>query len=144
MKNKTTAIFSGPLFKQTCRANVVLAVAILIIMIMMANVTNYAMSIMATDTKDGIGDNTQEDLFSYMFVMASYNEIAAADLSYEDFVSDSDRGDYEKAFDWSMKAARQGDYKGRYNVAYCYNGETTKVKTSPSLQVRATTPTIAL
>ena len=28
--------------------------------------------------------------------------------------------DYEKAFDWSMKAARQGDYKGRYNVAYCY------------------------
>ena len=99
MKNKTTAIFSGPLFKQTCRANVVLAVAILIIMIMMANVTNYAMSIMATDTKDGIGENTQEDLFSYMFVMASYNEIAAADLSYEDFVSDSDRGDYEKAFD---------------------------------------------
>ena len=57
MKNKTTAIFSGPLFKQTCRANIVLVVAILIVMIMMANVTNYAMSIMATDTKDGIGEN---------------------------------------------------------------------------------------
>ena len=28
--------------------------------------------------------------------------------------------DIQKSFDWSMKAARQGDYKGRYNVAYCY------------------------
>ena len=64
MRNRTTTIFSGPLFKQTCRANVVLTIAIMIIMIMMANVTNYAMSVMATDTKEGISENTQEDLFS--------------------------------------------------------------------------------
>ena len=98
MKNRTTTIFSGPLFKQTCRANVVLTIAIMIIMIMMANVTNYAMSVMATDTKEGISENTQEDLFSYMFVMASYNELANANLSYEGFVAGDKRGTYEKAF----------------------------------------------
>ncbi len=99
MKNKTTAIFSGPLFKQTCRSNLVLAIAILVIMIMMANVTNYAMSIMATDTKEGISENAQEELFSYMFVMASYNEITGAELSYDGFASGDDREEYNKAFD---------------------------------------------
>ena len=99
MKKKTTAVFSGPLFRQTCKANIILAVAILIVMIMMANVTNYAMSIMATDTKDGIDEATQEDLFSYMFVMASYNELTGAELSYEDFATGGDRDAYEKAFD---------------------------------------------
>ncbi len=99
MKKKTTAVFSGPLFRQTCKANIILAVAILIVMIMMANVTNYAMSIMATDTKDGIDETTQEDLFSYMFVMASYNELTGAELSYEDFATGGDRDAYEKAFD---------------------------------------------
>ena len=99
MKKKTTAVFSGPLFRQTCKANIILAVAILIVMIMMANVTNYAMSIMATDTKDGIDEATQEDLFSYMFVMASYNELTGGALSYEDFAAGGDRDAYEKAFD---------------------------------------------
>ena len=99
MKNKKTAIFSGPLFKQTCRSNLVLAITILVIMIMMANVTNYAMSIMATDTKEGISENTQEELFSYMFVMASYNEITGAELSYDGFASGDEREEYNKAFD---------------------------------------------
>lgn len=99
MKKQTTTIFSGPLFKQTCRANLILAIAILVIMIMMANVTNYAMSIMATDTKEGISENVQEDLFSYMFVIASYNEITGSDLSYDGFASDDDREEYDKAFD---------------------------------------------
>ena len=99
MKRKTTAIFSGPLFKQTCRSNLVLAIAILVIMIMMANVTNYAMNIMATDTKEGISENAQEELFSYMFVMASYNEVTGAELSYDGFAAGGDKEEYGKAFD---------------------------------------------
>ncbi|MBR5329481.1 MAG: ABC transporter permease subunit [Firmicutes bacterium] len=104
MSKKTTSFFSGPLFKQTCKSNVILMVAVLIIMIMMANVTNYAGSIMGTEQKETLDENTMEDLFSYMFVLASYNTVSGSDLSYEDFLAGGDVSDYEKAFDlYNMK-----------------------------------------
>ena len=99
MRNNTTAVFSAPLMKQTFKANIILAVVILIVMCLMANVTNYAMSIMATETKEGISEETQEDLYAYMFVLASYNKVSGADLSYDDFVLGEGRDAYEKAFD---------------------------------------------
>lgn len=99
MNRKSTKIFSGPLMKQTCRANIILCIAILIVMCLMANVTNYAMSIMATDTKDGIDEKKQEELYAYMFVLASYNQVRGSQLSYDDFVDSADKSDYEQAFD---------------------------------------------
>ena len=56
MKTKTTIAFSGPLFRQTCKSNVILAAAILLVMCMMANVTNYAASIMGEDAIPGMID----------------------------------------------------------------------------------------
>ena len=77
----------------------ILAIAILMIMLMMANVTNYAGSIMGTEEKETLSEKTQEDLYSYMFVLASFNELNGSELSYEDFVSGGDKEEYEKAFD---------------------------------------------
>lgn len=98
MKN-TTKAFSGPLMKQTCRANMTLAVVVLLIMCLITSVINYAMSIMGTDKKDGIDEDLQEDLFTYMFVIAAFNEASGSELSYDDFLDNDDHGMYETAFD---------------------------------------------
>ncbi len=66
METKTKAVFSMPLFKQTCKSNLILTIAILLVMCMMANVTNYAMSIMAKETKSEIDENIMEELYSYI------------------------------------------------------------------------------
>lgn len=106
MKN-TTKAFSGPLMKQTCRANMTLAVVVLLIMCLITSVINYAMSIMGTDKKDGIDEDLQEDLFTYMFVIAAFNEASGSELSYDDFLDNDDHGMYETAFD--MYNATQDD-----------------------------------
>lgn len=98
MKN-TTKAFSGALMKQTCRANMTLAVVVLLIMCLITSVINYAMSIMGTDKKDGIDEDLQEDLFTYMFVIAAFNEASGSELSYDDFLDNDDHGMYETAFD---------------------------------------------
>lgn len=106
MKN-TTRAFSGPLMKQTCRANMTLAVVVLLIMCLITSVVNYAMSIMGTDKKDGIDEDVQEDLFTYMFVIAAFNEASGGELSYDDFLDNDDHDMYETAFD--MYNAAQDD-----------------------------------
>lgn len=98
MKN-TTKAFSGPLMKQTCRANMTLAVVVLLIMCLITSVINYAMSIMGTDKKDGIDEDLQEELFTYMFVIATFNEASGSELSYDDFLDNDDHDMYETAFD---------------------------------------------
>lgn len=85
--------------KQTCRANMTLAVVVLLIMCLITSVINYAMSIMGTDKKDGIDEDLQEDLFTYMFVIAAFNEASGSELSYDDFLDNDDHGMYETAFD---------------------------------------------
>lgn len=106
MKN-TTKAFSGPLMKQTCRANMTLAVVVLLIMCLITSVVNYAMSIMGTDKKDGIDEDVQEDLFTYMFVIAAFNEASGSELSYDDFLDNDNHDIYETAFD--MYNAAQDD-----------------------------------
>lgn len=96
---RTTSFFSMPLMKQTCRANLLLCIVVLVVMCLMANVTNYAMSIMATDSKEGLNESTQEDLYEYLYVLASYNSMSGKDLSYEDFLTTKNPDDYQNAFD---------------------------------------------
>lgn len=104
---KTTKVFSEPLMKQTCKANLTLAVVILLIMCLITCVITYAMSIMGTDKKDGIDEDVQERLFTYMYVMASFNEVSGSELSYDDFVDNEEHDLYETAFD--MYNAAQDD-----------------------------------
>ena len=49
---KTARFFSKPLMGQTIKANWTLCLAILFIMVLLENVMNYAMSMMATDKSD--------------------------------------------------------------------------------------------
>lgn len=93
--------------KQTCKANLTLAVVILLIMCLITCVITYAMSIMGTDKKDGIDEDMQEKLFTYMYVMASFNEVSGSELSYDDFVDNEEHDLYETAFD--MYNAAQDD-----------------------------------
>lgn len=93
--------------KQTCRANMTLAVVVLLIMCLITSVVNYAMSIMGTDKKDGIDEDVQEDLFTYMFVIAAFNEASGSELSYDDFLDNDNHDMYETAFD--MYNAAQDD-----------------------------------
>lgn len=110
MTRKTSTFFSGPLMKQTCRSNLMLAVVVLVIMCLMSTVINYAMSIMGTETTEGISEDTQEELFTYMFVLASWDQASGGNLSYEDFVSGGDREKYQAAFDmYNASVADDGE-----------------------------------
>lgn len=100
---KTTRFFSKPLMKQTVKSNLVLALVILVIMAGMSNVVNYAMSVMGSDTVSELSADekteAQQDFYTYLYAMASYDEMAQADLSYDDFASTSDKEPYETVFD---------------------------------------------
>lgn len=100
MNRKTTSFFSGPLMKQTCKANLLLCIVVLLVMCLMANVTNYAMSIMATEKKESLDETVQEDFYLYLSAMALYNEATGSNLSYRDFLSSDERAVYEKVFNW--------------------------------------------
>ena len=95
---KETRIFSGTLMKQNIKSNYLLAIAVLIIMILMCNVTNFAKGMIGTDKSEVDVTQAQQDFYSYLYVMASYNDMAQTDLSYEDFVSSTDKTPYETAF----------------------------------------------
>ncbi|MCD7726386.1 MAG: hypothetical protein LUI12_12690, partial [Clostridiales bacterium] len=102
---KETRFFSGTLMKQNIKSNYVLTIAILIVMILMCVVTNFAKSMMDTDKSKVNVTEAQQDFYSYLYVMASYNDMAQSDLSYDDFVSSADKTQYEAAFDLMNKQA---------------------------------------
>lgn len=84
--------------KQNIKSNYVLIIAILIVMILMCVVTNFAKSLMDTDKSQVDVTEAQQDFYSYLYVMASYNDMAQANLSYDNFVSSTDKTQYEAAF----------------------------------------------
>lgn len=98
-RNKETKFYSKTLMKQNLKSNGTLAVIVVIVMIMMSVVINFAMSMMGTKTAEEDVSEAQQEFYSYLYVMASYNEVAGTKLSYDDFVSTSDVSQYEVAFD---------------------------------------------
>ncbi|WP_207735956.1 ABC transporter permease subunit [Eubacterium sp. 1001713B170207_170306_E7] len=95
---KEHRFFSGTLMKQNIKSNRILALVVLIIMVMMSTVINYAMSIMGSQTNNVDVADAQKDFYSYLYVMASYNEAAGTKLSYNDFSKNTDKAAYEAAF----------------------------------------------
>lgn len=95
---KTTRFFSWPLTKQDLKSNLALALVILLIMLMMSTVINYAMSIMQTESSGEDTTEAQEQLFTHLSALAVYDAMAGADLSLDDFESTSDHKPYEQAF----------------------------------------------
>lgn len=96
---KETKFFSKTLMKQTIKSNRTLAAVVVVIMVMMSIVVNYAMSMMGTQTTKEDVSMAQQDFYSYLYVMASYNDMAQTTLSYDDFMNSSDKSRYETAFD---------------------------------------------
>lgn len=98
-QQKTTRFFSKPLMKQTIKTNRALFLVIVVIMCLMSNVVNFAMSIMGESTPAENAQEAQADFYSYLYVLASYNEMSGAALSYEDFEDADDRSVYEQIFE---------------------------------------------
>lgn len=97
-KEKTTKFFSHPLMKQNIKSNYILTIIVVAVMCLICVVTSYATSIMQeTQTSEDIAA-AQEDFYSYLYIMASYNEQAGTTLSYEDFSKAEDKTMYETAF----------------------------------------------
>ena len=103
---KTTKIFSGPLMKQSISSNKVLAIACTVVLCLMTVVTTFASNMIGgTDSEDYT--DTQTEFYSYLYVLASYNEMAGTDLSYEDFSETDDYTTYDMVFE--MTSAQSED-----------------------------------
>lgn len=95
---KTTKIFSWPLMKQSISSNKVLAIACTVVLCLMTIVTTFAGNILgSSDAKDYT--DAQTDFYSYLYVLASYNETAGTSLSYEDFSESDDLTQYDMLFE---------------------------------------------
>ena len=95
---KTTKFFSWPLMKQSLSANKVLAIACTIILCLMTVVTTFAGNMLGSDSDAEDYTDEQATFYSYLYVLASYNEMAGTELSYEDFAETDDQTLYDTVF----------------------------------------------
>lgn len=98
-QKKITRFFSGPLMKQNIKGNYILMIAIIVIMCMMCTVSTYATSVMGTRNNSDEVTEAQEDFYTYLYVLVSYNEQAGTNLSYDDFKDTDDTSVYETVFE---------------------------------------------
>lgn len=102
---KTTKYFSKPLFKQDIKSNWVLVLVILVIMVLMCNVINFAMSMMGKEEITDEMKDSQEVLYTHLFVMGNTNAMTGNDTyTLEDFMETKDKGDYETLFENASEA----------------------------------------
>ncbi|MCD7830662.1 MAG: ABC transporter permease [Firmicutes bacterium] len=103
---KVTKVFSWSLMKQSLNANKVLAIACTLVLCLMTVVTTYAGNLIGgTDSVDYT--DAQTELYSHLYVLASYNEMMGTSLSYDDFSTTDDTTAYETVF--SMMSAQSDD-----------------------------------
>ncbi len=96
---KTTKFFSWPLMKQSISANKVLAIACTVVLCLMTVVTTYAGHLIGAVSGSDDYTDAQADFYSYLYVLASYNEMAGTQLSYEDFSQTDDLTQYDMVFE---------------------------------------------
>lgn len=100
---KTARFFSKPLMKQTIKSNWGLCLAILLVMVLLGNVMNYAMSMMTTERSDVDVTEYQESFYTYLGALATYDTMTKQELSYADFAKGDNRAAYENAFEMLSK-----------------------------------------
>ncbi len=96
---KTTKIFSWPLMKQSISANKVLAIACTVVLCLMTVVTTFAGNLIGSTSDSVDYTDAQTDFYSYLYVLASYNEMAGTELSYADFAASDDLTQYDTVFE---------------------------------------------
>ncbi len=104
---KTTRFFSWPLMKQSISANKVLLIACTIVLCLMTVVTTFAGNLLGSDSDAEDYTDAQTSFYSYLYVLASYNEMAGTELSYEDFSETDDLTMYDTVFE--MMSAQSDD-----------------------------------
>ncbi len=97
-KKKVTKFFSGSLMKRDLRSNLALLIVCTLIMCMMSIVITFASSLMSNLTEEENYEDAEQDFYSYLYVLASYNEMAGTSLSYDDFESTDDKSAYDTVF----------------------------------------------
>lgn len=121
-KTKITKFYSRPLMKQNIKSNWVLLLVICIVFCMMTTVTSFAISILGDN--DGKGSATeeeqkaQEDFYSHLFAIHTYNQMSGGTLSPEDFMQTEDRTAYDTVF--AMMNQQLGDNRfSTESFAHC-------------------------
>ncbi len=99
MSKKVTKVVSWPLMKQNLRSNLILTIVVLLIMCMMSVVITFAGNMLGSGSDETDYTEAQSEFYSYLYVLASYNEMAGTDLSYDDFAQAEDLTPYESVFD---------------------------------------------
>lgn len=85
--------------KQNIKSNWVLCLAILLIMLLLGNVVNYAMSLMQADKTNVDITEYQEDFYTYLGALAAYDIMMDENLSYDDFVNRKNDDTYDMVFE---------------------------------------------
>ncbi len=84
--------------KQSVSANKVLAIACTVVLCLMTVVTTFAGNLIGSSSDSTDYTDAQADFYSYLYVLASYNEMAGTQLSYADFSAADDRTQYDTVF----------------------------------------------
>jgi ABC-type transport system involved in multi-copper enzyme maturation permease subunit len=96
--DRVARFYSGPLMKQNIKSNWVLCLAILLVMLLLSNVMNYAGSLMKKEKTAVDVTEYQQEFFTYLGAMATYDTMMNGELSYDDFISSADTAKYDTAF----------------------------------------------
>ena len=96
--DRVASFYSGPLMKQDIKSNWVLCLAILLVMLLLSNVMNYAGSLMKKEKTAVDVTDYQQEFFTYLGAMATYDTMMKGNLSYDDFISSADTAKYDTAF----------------------------------------------
>ncbi len=85
--------------RQSLRSNRVLAIACTVILCLMTIVTTFAGNMLSSSSDSQDYTDEQTEFYSYLYVLASFNEVAGTELSYDDFASSEDLTLYDTAFE---------------------------------------------
>ncbi len=130
MKKRVTRIFSGSLIRQDLRSNLALMIAVTLIMCMMSVVITFAGNMLGGDSEEKDYSKAQQDFYSYLYVLASYNETAGTDLSYDDFEKGDDESTYKMVFEQvSQQSGQDLSVKGFKKVIDDLSGSDVSMKT---------------
>ncbi len=98
MNKKVTKVFSWTLMKQSIRSNLALTIVVILMMCMMSVVITFASNMIGGEAEEEDISEAQTDFYTYLFALASYDEMTGADLSYEDFAEGDNTEMYETVF----------------------------------------------
>ncbi|MCD8074368.1 MAG: ABC transporter permease subunit [Lachnospiraceae bacterium] len=106
--------------KQSIKTNKVLFIACTLVFCMMTTIITFAGNRMGGDSDSVDYTDAQTEFYSYLYVLASYNEMAGTDLSYEDFSETDDQTQYDAVFEMMSAQSEELDLSSEGFKASAY------------------------